>query len=144
MGKLVTYLSILIFIDLVLLVTGQFCSSGSCTLSSIIFNAIINFSSTTTQVFFKELIGDLTNVLLSPTGIFSVGVTGAVVVGFLATKEFRLLLIPMAMTWGVLAKDFVTIAVRLISLNPILGAMIMIPLTLIYILTIVEWWKISD
>ncbi len=146
MGKLITYLSILIFIDLLLLITGQFCVGGDCTLSSILFNAILNIGDSTKTTFFSELIGNLDNKTGSLVGILSLFIgAGAVLIGgFLATKDLRLLLIPMMLTMALLASDFVTIAARLISLNPILGTMIMAPITIMYYVVVVEWWRGKD
>ena len=140
MGKLITYISILIFIDLLFLATGQICSVDDCTLSSVIFGAIMNIKDVTFTQFFIELIGDLTEKFSSLTGILSLGAAGAVIVtAFVATKEFRILLIPMFLTLAVIASDFVTIGNRLISMNHVLGSFIMIPIILIYSLVVVEW-----
>lgn len=145
MGKLVTYISILIFIDLMLLFTGQICSATDCTLSSSIFNAIINFGDVTVTQLFSELIGDIANKISSFTGILSLLAAGGVIIGgFVATKELRILLIPMMLTLALLASDFVTIATRLISLNPVLGTVVMAPLTIIYVIVVQEWWRGKD
>lgn len=140
MGKLITYLSIIIFIDLLFLTTGQLCAAGDCTLTSTIFNAILNVGETTFNQWFLELIGDVFSKLLSITGIWAIGVTGAVVIStFIATREFRILLVPLTFTLAVIAADFGIIAQRLIEFNPVLGVFIMAPLMVIYVMIVVEW-----
>lgn len=140
MGKLITYISILIFIDLLFLATGQICSADDCTLSAIIFGAIMDIKDATLTEFFIGLVGSLAEKLNSTTGILSIGAAGAVIVGaFVATKEFRVLLIPIFLTLALIASDFVTIGNILISSNPVLGSFIMIPIILIYSLIAVEW-----
>ncbi|KKL59490.1 hypothetical protein LCGC14_2214890, partial [marine sediment metagenome] len=68
-----------------------------------------------------------------------------VIVGaFIATKEFRILLIPITVTLGLVAGDLITINAMLLEANAILASLIMIPLTLIYAFSVVEWWKGSD
>ena len=142
---MISMVIILIFIDILLLITGQYCSAVDCTLSSMIFNAILDFGDITVTQLFSELIGDLLNKLSSATGLLSLGITGAVLIGaFVTTKEFRLLLIPMALSLALLASDFVTIGTRLISLNPVLGTLVMAPITITYVMVIAEWWRGKD
>ncbi len=134
------YLTILIFADLFFIATGQICSQGTCSLGSIIFNAILNIGSISLTDLFVELIGSIGLVFNSVTGILSIGAAGGVILTtFLASKEFRILLIPISFTLAVIASDFVIISSYLISQNVILGTLIMAPLIIIYVFTVVEW-----
>ena len=82
MGKVVTFLTILIFIDLLFIATGQVCSSeAGCSLGSIIFNAILNLADFNASTFFGELIGNIGDLFNSGTGIFALVVGSAVTVG---------------------------------------------------------------
>jgi len=140
MGKLITYIVILIFIDLLFFATGQICSVDDCTLSSAIFGAIMDIKDVTLSEFFEDIIGILKEKINSTKGILSLGAAGAVIVGaFVATKEFRLLLIPTFLVFALITSDFVTIGAMLISLNHVLGSFIMIPIIIIYSLVAVEW-----
>lgn len=146
MGKLVTYITMLIFIDLFFIATGQICNTTSgCSLGSIVFNSIINIENILSLNFFTEMIGQITNLFNSGTGIGSLIVGGAVIVGLstFIPSEQRLF-VPMAFSLALLSSDFVFIGSYLVSLSPVLGTFIMSPLILIYTLTIVEWLKNKD
>lgn len=146
MGKLVTYITMLVFIDLFFIATGQICNTDAgCSLGSILLNSVLNIQNILSFNFFTEMIGAIGNLFNSGTGIGSLILGGAVIVG-LATfipSEQRLF-IPLAFSLALLASDFVFIGSYLISLNAVLGTFIMAPLILIYTLTIVEWLKNKD
>jgi len=145
MGKMVTYLSILIFIDLLMIVTGQICASGTCTLSSTIIASLLNIGEITFKGFFTGLIGVFSDLGSSTTGLFSLIGAGAVIVtSFIATREFRILIIPMTATLALLTSDFIIISSKLISLNPVAAIFIMGPISIIYTLTVMEWWRGKD
>lgn len=144
MGKLVTFLSILIFIDLLFLATGQICARGDCTFTSIIFDAMFKIGDMKNSQIFLELIGNIFDKLSSATGILALLSSGAVLVAYIATKEFRLLLIPMVITFAVLISDFVTISVVLWDINKLLAVFIMSPISIIYTITVVEWFIGKD
>lgn len=142
MGKVSKFLTIVIFIDLFFIITGQL---GNQSISSIIFDSILNFQNITGTELFKEFIGDIANLASSTVGFLALLATGGVIVGaFIATKEFRILLIPITFTLALVAGDLITINLRLIEANAILASLIMIPLTIIYIFSVVEWLKGSD
>ena len=145
MGKLVRYLGILIFADLLFIATGQVCARDTCTLTSIIFNAMFNVGQMTFTQFFSELIGDIINLANSTTGLLALLGSGAVLIGaFVATKEFRILLIPITLTFALIVADFIVITAYLISLSPVLASFIMIPLSILYVITVIEWWVGKD
>ncbi len=145
MGKLLFFIAVIIFIDLLFLTTGQLCASGDCSLSSIIFATILNPSNLTGTQLFRELIGSTLDLFSSLTGFLALAATGGVLVGaFLATKEFRILLIPMALTMALVAGDLVFIFVRLNEINSVLAAFTMIPLSIMYVFVVVEWWRGKD
>lgn len=140
MGKLIGYITILIFANLLFIATGQVCSGGTCSLGSIIFNALLNLGSISLTDLFAELLGDALNMFNSTTGLAALITGGGVLIGaFVATKEFRLLLIPIAITMSFIAADFVVLFSYLLSLNAVLATFIMGPLMIIYVLTVIEW-----
>ena len=146
MGKLINYLTMLLFIDLFFIATGQICNSDvGCSLNSIIFNSILDINNIATTQFFKELIGNVLDFITSGLGIASLIVGTAVTVGsaFFAPGDLRFF-VPIALTLSLITADFVFILTFLISKNAVLGSFIMIPIITIYVMTIVEWLKNKD
>lgn len=143
MGKAIGFLSFLIFLDLFFIITGQVCADGTCSLGSIIINALLNIGQIPVGELFAEFLGDALGVIAgstSTTGILSLLATGGVIItAFVATKEFRLLLIPITLTLSVMAFDFVVIISYLLQQNFILGTLLGGPIIILYIFTIVEW-----
>lgn len=136
MGKATKYLLFLIFADLLFVITGQI--TGGFT--STVFNAAIDVANLGSSNFFNEFIGNPNDIFNSSLGIGALFGAGGVLIGaFLATKEFRVLLIPVFFTLGLIAFDFILLASYLISLNAVLGTLIMAPLTILYIFTAAEW-----
>ncbi len=145
MGKLLFFIAIIIFVDLLFLTTGQLCATGECSLSSIIFASILQPANILNGQLFNELIGSVISKFSSLTGFLSLAATGGVLIGaFLATKEFRILLIPLALTMALIAGDLVFIFAMLNSINPVFGAFVSVPLGVMYIFVVVEWWRGKD
>jgi hypothetical protein len=145
MGKLVTYLTLLIFIDIFFIATGQICNDQvGCSIGSIIFNSILNVENITSLNFFTQLIGDIGNLFNSATGIGALILGATVIIGsFFIPGEIRVF-IPLAFTFALLIADFVFIATYLISLNALLGTVLMAPIAILYILVVIEWLKGKD
>lgn len=145
MGKLIKFITILIFIDLFFISTGQVCSQGSCSLGSNIFNVILNLGNASATELWKELISSTADLTNSTTGILALLGTGAVIVGaFFATKSELLLFIPITATLALVTNDLIFIFSYLNGLNSILATFIMAPLIIIYVLTVVEWLRGKD
>ncbi|KKN65947.1 hypothetical protein LCGC14_0476500 [marine sediment metagenome] len=145
MGKVVTYLTILIMIDLFFIATGQICNTTvGCSLGSIILNSVIDIQNILSLSFFTEFIGQITSLFDSATGIGSLILGGTVIVGSLFIPSEQRIFIPIAFSLSLLASDFVFIGSYLISLNPVLGTFLMVPLITIYVFTVVEWVKNKD
>ena len=133
MGKLVTYLSMLIFIDMLFLVTGQLdISSGT----SVITGAILDPSLFKTSVFFLLFLG--------VAGIAGLASTSGVVTGSLlsATNVLAFAIMAIAMT-GLLG-DFITIYISLRAFNEVAAIFIMAPILMIFAVTIAEWLRGKD
>ncbi len=148
MGKLINFLVMLIFIDMLFLATGQICIDGdpsTCTLSSIIFSAITDINNIVTSNYWTQLLGSFTGILSSTTGAFSLG-AGAVVIaaGALLSRTESLIWLLIAAPLALLTADFVFISSILIAQNSVLGLFIMVPVILIYTLTVIEWARNKD
>ncbi len=145
MGKMIQFVTLLIFLDLFLIATGQICNSGNgCSLGSIIFNALINIENVTASTFFSDFIGDIKNLFFSGTGFTSLALGAGVLIGsFFIPGDIRFF-IPISISLALLTSDLVFIAAYFISINAVLGTMIFVPIILIYILTIVEWLRGRD
>lgn len=145
MGKLITFITLLIFLDLFFIATGQICNAGAgCSIGSILLNAILNIGNVTASTFFSNLIGDITNLFNSATGISALLLGATVLIGSLFIPGDIRFFIPITFSLALLSSDFVFIAAYLISLNAILGTFIMAPIILIYIITVVEWLRGKD
>ena len=147
MGKAITYITILIFIDMFFIVTGQVCSGAeSCSIGSIIFNAILDLGNLSATDFFKNLLGNILDFASSTTGIWSL-IVGAVGVGigtFLTKSDSLLFLSTAGIALGVLTSDFVFIYKYLASLNQILATLVMAPIMILYVLVILDWSRGKD
>ncbi len=134
-------------VDLLFIATGQICTEGAgCSLSSVIFNALLNIGDISATDLFRELIGSIKDLFSSKTGIFALAAT----VGVAATgaaifaRTEIILFIPIAATLSIMAGDFVFIASYLASINPLLATFIMAPIIIIYVITLVDWVKGRD
>ena len=145
MGKMIQFMTLLIFLDLFLIATGQLCNSGAgCSLGSILLNSLLSIENTTALTFFKDLIGDIGNLFNSGTGIAAIALGATVLIGSLFIPGDIRFFLPVTLSLALLTADFVFIAAYFISLNAVLGTMIFAPIILIYILTIVEWLRGKD
>lgn len=145
MGKVVQYLSILIFIDILFIATGQICNSGvGCSLGSILLNSVLDLKNVLNLNFWTQFIGSITDLFSSATGIGSLIVGGTVVVGSLFLPSDIRLFIPLTFSLALLASDLVFIASYLFSLNVLLATFIMAPLSIIYVFVVVEWLRGKD
>ena len=145
MGKLITFITILIFLDLFFIATGQACTVDvGCNIGSIVLNSLLNLENVTALTFFTDLIGNIGDLFNSGTGIAALALGATVLIGSLFIPGDIRFFLPVTLTLSLLTTDFVFIAGILISLNAILGTFIMAPIILIYILTVVEWLRGKD
>lgn len=145
MGKLITFITILIFLDLFFIATGQVCNvSTGCSLGSILLNSLLDLENITAGTFFTNLIGNIGDLFNSGTGIAAIALGATVLIGSLFIPGDIRFFLPVTFSLALLTSDFVFIASYLISLNAILGTFIMAPIILIYILTVVEWLRGKD
>jgi hypothetical protein len=132
MGKLVSFVILLVFIDMMFLFTGQI---GLNAPSSIIFESIIDPANVNAEEFFKALLG--------VAGIAALAVAG-VASGFIGIPASFVAFAVVATALSVLLLDFVSIFGILKSHNLILATAIMAPIMIVFMLTIVEWLRGND
>ncbi len=132
MGKLISYLSLIVLIDLIFLITGQLTQSSP---TSVIINAILDPSNIETSQLF---------ILLITGGISLLAVGAAVVVGVISRSFEIVLFIPVAISLSVLIGDFATVFVYLASINIVWATIIMAPIMILFVMTIVEWLRGKD
>lgn len=132
MGKLIGYLSIIVLIDLIFLITGQLTSSSP---TSVIINAILDPSNIESSQLF---------ILLITGGISLLAVGAAVVVGVISRSFEIVLFVPVAISLSVLIGDFATVFVYLASINVVWATVIMAPIMILFVMTIVEWLRGKD
>ena len=133
MGKLVTMLSILIFIDMLFLATGQL-DLGSST--SIITSAIVEPTLFKTSAFFVLFLGI--------AGIAGLIATSGVTTGILANATNVLAFVFMATSMVALLGDFITVYLILNASNEVLSKLIMAPVIMIFGVTLAEWLRNKD
>lgn len=144
MGKMFTYMSMFIFIDLLLIITGQICGSGTCGLGGILFNAIINLTELSFSEFFTTLIGDILSFGTSKTGLASLLVGAAVTIGFVTQRSDTILFIGMALTLGLVVSDIIFVYTIVKEYNFILATIMLAPLAMLFIFTALEWARGKD
>lgn len=156
MGKLVTFLTMLMMIDLMFIVTGQLCNSGdACSFTSIIFAMMINPSTSTLSTWFTAIIGNIGDLLAGSStsggmgsllGYLAAGAGIAVTVGSLifGVKNDAVLFATTGIALSLLVGDFVNIYAYLYSGNPVVATIIMSPITVLYVFTCLEWLRGKD
>ncbi len=137
MGKLANFIVILVFIDLLLLFTGQLSTEST---TSLIMGAILDTSLIKTSQFWLQLIG----IEGGNFGLKALGVGVAVFIGTAITKAESILFIPLALALSLLVGDFLTIFTMAKSLNPILASLIVTPIIILFSFTILEWLRGKD
>jgi len=133
MGKLGNYIAVLIFVDLLFIITGQI---GGNSPTSILFNAIIDPSTIKSVGFWSVIIG--------AAGIAGLSGTAGVVSGFLTTPLQIGLFAAMALSLATLVADFISIYSVLRIHSEILAIIIMAPIIILLVFTIAEWLLNKD
>lgn len=133
MGKLITFISILIFIDILFLITGQLDISSPL---SVVTGAILDPSAIRTSVFFLLFLG--------VGGIAALVSTSSVSSGILTRISDILIFTVMAVAMTGLLGDFLIIFLYLKDQNLILATVLFVPILLIFVMTIAEWLRGKD
>lgn len=133
MGKLVNYISILIFLDLFYIITGQISTISP---TSIILNAVLDPSAINSTYFYV--------VFLGAVGIAGLAAVSGVSTGLVNRGLDVLAFTAMALGLSLMIGDFVAIYIYLFSLNKILAVMVMAPTIALFVVTIAEWLRVKD
>ena len=150
MGKVIYFLTIIIFLDLLLMATGQLCmtppdAESVCSLNSLIFSSFLNIENFSASTFFSEIIGNIGNLFTSVTGIgallVTVGLTASTIIG---RSSDSVLFIPVGFTLALIGGDLVFITNMMLSANFILGVFIGLPLLISYIMVVLDWTRGKD
>ncbi len=145
MGKMITFLIMLVFIDLFFLATAQICTVDTCTITSIVFSSLLDLTNFEVSTFFVNLMGDVFSFATSKTGAAALLLGGTVALGtFVFASAEQRLYIPISLTLSLLAVDFTIIFSYLVGLNSTLALFVMAPIFLIYVLTILDWIRGKD
>ena len=136
MGKLINLIAILIFIDLLFIITGQL-TINDASPSSLILQAIIDPQTILSTDFFK------TFFVVAGVSVLTVG--GAVLVGIINKAGIDILGFATAtvLLTG-LAGDYIVIWNILRVAIPILATLIFAPIIVIFIFVLVEWVRNKD
>ena len=133
MGKLITMLTLLIFIDILFLATGQLDINSP---TSIVTGAILDPSTFKTSVFFLLFFGI--------AGIGGLIATSGVTTGALVSATNVLAFTFMAVSMAGLLGDFITIYLSLRSYNEVLAIVIMAPIIMIFAVIVADWLRGKD
>ncbi len=132
MGKLIRMVSILLFIDLLFIITGQIVTNSP---TSAITQALLDPGNIqSSQIWTLIITGGLTLLTL----------TTSVVVGIVTRNVEFFFFIPIALGMATMVGDFATIFVHLASLNIVFATIIMAPIMILFLFTILEWLRGKD
>ena len=136
MGKMINLIIILVFIDLLFIVTGQL-SIAETNPSSLILQAILDPQTILSTQFFA--------LFFSVAGLATILTTGAVLVGIINKAGIDIIGFASAtvLLTG-LAGDYITIWNLLRAQNPVLATLIFAPIILMFIFILVEWVRGKD
>jgi hypothetical protein len=143
MGKLMTFVTILVMIDMMLLISGVV---QDLTFNSALLNAVLDWRTTDvfSWQFFWGLIGDLTEAATSGSGILSLLLGAGIVAGFFIFPSDTKLFIPIAAFLALASQDFIVVGQQLAEINGILATLFIVPILILYILTILDWVRGRD
>lgn len=143
MGKAIFMITMIVFIDLLLIMTGQLCSQGTCSMSTILFNAMIDFVNFQFSDFWNDIVGLVTSSVSSTGWKALLAAAGVTVGAFLLTSSDMRLFIPIALTLGLISADFVYLFTSL-GFNTALASIIIVPFGIAYVLIITDWLRGKD
>ena len=132
MGKLIQFVSILVFIDILFIVTGQNILFSP---TSAIINAILDPTNIETSQWF---------VLIITGGISTLAIVGSVVLGIVTRNVEFFFFVAIAVGLSTLIGDFVGIFLYLASFNILFATITIGPLMILFLLTILEWLRGKD
>lgn len=148
MGSIRNYLIILIMMDLIFIITGQLCSNGICSFTSVIFSSIFHPENILSLDFYAQIVGNpiaLVGGLAVATGIgFLIQqlTSGGISAGSLINglKNDSILFAPTGIALSLIVGDFINVFDYIYSTSGAIPAvLIFTPLTMIYVFACLEW-----
>ena len=133
MVKLVHAVLTLVIIDMLFMVTGQLDLNST---SSLIIGMINDPTTITFSTFWSAMIG--------VTGLGALVATAGVTIGSIISATNVLVFLPLGLVFAVLIGDYLTIYNTLRDSNPVLATLVMIPVMVVFILTVIEWVRAKD
>lgn len=131
MGRLISFVTILIFIDLLFLVTGQLTLDSP---TSVILNGLQDPSILLTTNWWTVLV----------VGLSALAVTSAVIAGIATRNSDIVIFFAMAGTLVLMVGDYLVIYNHLASINKPLAILIMSPVITLFTLVVIEWARGKD
>lgn len=145
MGKMMFFLTFLIIADILFIMVGALTPSELTSPSAIIVNLILNFKNLSFTQLFSQFLGDFSSLGSSLTGLAALGVgLGTIVAGTYFAPTDTKLFVPMAVVLGAIGADFVIYYKKMSIYNEFLAIIIFAPMTVIYVLTVIEWVRGRD
>ena len=133
MGRFIGYLTFLIFLDLLFIITGQI---GVISGTSIIVNSILQLNNIT---------GNPLYTAVFIVAICGIAVTAGVNTGIINKAGIDLIaFVALAIVLATLGADFAGIFGYMATQNLVLATMIFAPIILIYLFTVAEWLRGKD
>jgi len=138
MGKLINFMLMLLFVDLLLLITGQINN----TLNSLILSSMLDFSNFTLSSLWSNLITSVSSNALA----WIAGGVAMVATGFFISVTDTKLFIPAAIILGSMVTDFITFYDTMISagVGIILATLIIAPIIVSFTMVLIEWARGRD
>ncbi len=132
MGKLIQFVAILVFIDILFIITGQNVLFSP---TSVIINAILDPANIQTSQLW---------ILIIAGGIGTLAIVGSVVLGIVTRNVEFFFFVAFALGFATLVGDFVGIFLYLASFNILFATITIGPLMILFLMTVLEWLRGKD
>lgn len=138
MGKLLNYILMLVFIDLLLMITGQIDN----TVNSVLLSTILDVHNFTFGLLWQQLISSVTENGLA----WIIGAVAGVATGYFISVTDTKLFIPAGLVLGTLVTDFYTFYDTMINsgVDIVLATLIITPIIVSFTFMIIEWVRGRD
>ena len=130
MGKFATYIMMMSGLTLLFYFTGLLGETANSTLLNLLLNPE-NIASTS-----------FTTAIL--TAILGISTVGVIAIGLVTGNIELAIMSPVAAYMLALGWDFVSVAQVVIAQDKVIGILLFAPILLLYVITIIEWWRGRD
>ncbi len=132
MGKLIQFVAILVFIDILFIITGQNVLNSP---SSAIINALLDPANIQASQLW---------ILIITGGVATLAIVGSVVLGIVTRNVEFFFFVTFALGFATLVGDFVAIFLYLASFNVLIATITIGPLMILFLMTVLEWLRGKD